>query len=211
MVGGRGTGCLFVLAGPSGSGKTSLASLALERLPDMAFSVSWTSRMPRAGEQEGKHYHFVTREQFLDAVNQKLFLEHATVHGNFYGTARNEVERLLARGNDVLLDIDVQGAEQVRRRLEGETELETISVFVIPPDRDELERRLRLRETDSEETIRTRMGNSLEEISRAGEFDHVLINGDLESCYGQFACIVNAARTRSCRVLGDISSSFSAR
>lgn len=211
MVGGSGTGCLIVVAGPSGSGKTSLVSLALERLPSMAFSVSWTSRAPRSGELGGKDYHFVHRDRFREAVEQGRFLEHATVHGNLYGTALDEVERLLAGGDDVLLDIDVQGAEQVRSRLAGETGLEAITVFVVPPDRKELERRLRLRETDSKETIRTRLENSLEEISRAGEFDHILINGDLESCYDRFACIVTAARTRSRRVLGEISASFSKR
>ena len=143
MVGGMETGCLFVVSGPSGSGKTSLVTMALDRLPALAFSVSWTSREPRAAEIDGKDYHFVSGDLFLEAVNRGRFLEHATVHGNYYGTVRDEVERLLAGGNDVLLDIDVQGAEQVRRRLEGETGLETISVFVVPPDREELERRLR--------------------------------------------------------------------
>lgn len=211
MVGGRGTGCLIVVSGPSGSGKTSLVSLALKRLPSIAFSVSWTSRAPRTGEREGKDYRFVHRDRFQEAAARGSFLEHATVHGNLYGTSREEVEGLLAGGNDVLLDIDVQGAEQVRRRLATEDGLEAITVFVVPPDREELERRLRLRETDSEETIRTRLENSLEEISRAGEFDHVLINGDLESCYGQFACIVTASRTRSRRMLDEIMTSFAAR
>jgi len=202
MVGGKGRGCLIVVAGPSGSGKTSLVSLALERLPSIAFSVSWTSRAPRAGEREGKDYRFVQRDRFQEAVSQGRFLEHATVHGNLYGTSRDEVEGLLAGGDDVLLDIDVQGAEQVRRRLATGAGLEAITVFVVPPDRTELERRLRLRKTDSEETIRTRLENSLEEISRAGEFDHVL--------YGQFACIVTAARTRSRRMLDEIMTSFAA-
>ncbi len=207
--GGRGN--LMVVAGPSGSGKTSLVTRALERLPSLAFSVSWTSRTPRAGETEGKDYCFVSRERFQEAVDQGLFLEYATVHGNLYGTSREEVERLLRRGDDVLLDIDVQGAEQVRRQLDRRGGLEAISIFVAPPDLAELERRLRLRETDSEENIRTRLENSLDEISRAGEFDHVLINDDLDVCYQQFACIVSAARTRSRRMMGEIGALFPAR
>ncbi len=211
MTAGKERGCLLVVSGPSGSGKTSLVRLALERLDRLAFSVSRTSRAPRGGEQNGVDYCFVSRERFLEAVDQGCFLEHAEVHGNLYGTARETVEQLVLGGTDVLLDIDVQGAEQVRRRLEQGALFEAVTVFVIPPDRGELERRLRQRKTDSEETIRTRLKNSLDEIARAGEFDHVLINGDLEDCYRQFACIVTAARTRAGRMRGEINESFSAR
>jgi len=211
MSAGKERGCLLVVSGPSGSGKTSLVQLALERLERLAFSVSWTSRPPRGEEQDGVDYCFVSRERFMEAVDRDCFLEHAEVHGNLYGTAREAVEQLVDNGTDVLLDIDVQGAEQVRSRLEQGATLEAVTVFIIPPDRDELERRLRQRKTDSKETIRTRLQNSLDEIARAGEFDHVLINGDLEECYRQFACIVTAARTRAGRMRGEISESFSAR
>jgi guanylate kinase len=211
MAGTRGRGNLIVVAGPSGSGKTSLVSLALERLPSVAFSVSWTSRPPRDGEQDGRDYRFVSREQFLEAVDRGRFLEHATVHGNLYGTSREEVDRLLQDGVDVLLDIDVQGAEQVRLNLNREGDPGAITIFVAPPDLEELGRRLRHRETDSEDTIRTRLENSLAEISRAGEFDHILINEDLEICYQQFACIVSAARSASRRMTGEIGELFPGR
>ncbi len=210
MTGDRVPGSLIVVAGPSGSGKTSLVSLALEQIPAVAFSVSWTSRLPRPGEEDGRDYHFVREDKFLEAVARGRFLEYATVHGNLYGTDHEEVERLLLRGDDVLLDIDVQGADQVRRRMEQEF-WEAIRVFVVPPNRTELERRLRLRRTDAEETIRMRLENSLAEISRAREFDHVLINEDLQTCFRQFVCIVTAARTRSRRMIGEIGAAFSPR
>jgi len=201
-------GSLIVVAGPSGSGKSSLVSLALERLEHVSFSVSWTSRPPRAGEQDGRDYRFVDPERFREAVARGRFLEHATVHGNLYGTSRSEVTAQLDKGLDVLLDIDVQGAEQVRSWLADDDELEAIGIFVVPPDSAELARRLRLRETDTEETIRTRLENSLQEISRAGEFDHILINDDLETCFLEFAAIVTALRSRSRRQLGRISDYF---
>jgi guanylate kinase len=208
MTGDRGPGSLIVVAGPSGSGKTSLVTMALEQLAGVAFSVSWTSRLPRSGEEDGRDYHFVSADRFLQAVAQGRFLEHATVHGNLYGTDREEVQRMLLRGDDVLLDIDVQGADQVRRRL-AEEDWEAISVFVLPPNRAELERRLRLRRTDPEDTIRMRLENSLAEISRARDFDHVLFNEDLQTCFRQLACIVTAVRTRSRRMTGEIGASFS--
>jgi len=211
MMNGVARGSLVVLAGPSGSGKTSLATLAMERLEQIDFSVSWTSRAPRRGETDGRDYRFVSRKRFLRAVEEGRFLEHATVHGNLYGTSMDALESALAHGRDVLLDIDVQGAEQVRQRLDGETGWEAVSVFVVPPDRDELERRLRHRRTDDEETIRTRLENSLAEISRAGEFDHILINDDLEGCYRQFAGIIAALRTRSRRMVRQLATAFSQR
>ena len=201
-------GSLIVLAGPSGSGKSSLAALALERLERIVFSVSWTSRPPRAGEQDGRDYLFVDEQRFREAVDRGRFLEYATVHGNLYGTSREEVIGRLDRGLDVLLDIDVQGAEQIRRALADDGGLEAVGIFVVPPDPQELERRLRLRETDSEETIRTRLANSLEEIACAGEFDHILVNDDLESCYEAFAAIVTALRSRSRRMKDRISRYF---
>lgn len=208
---GEARGSLVVLAGPSGSGKTSLAELALERLERLDFSVSWTSRPPRRGERDGRDYRFVSRERFLRAVDEGRFLEYATVHGNLYGTSMEALEASLAEGRDVLLDIDVQGAGQVRQRLAGETAWETVSVFVVPPDREELERRLRHRRTDDEETIRTRLENSLAEISRAGEFDHILINDDLEDCYRRFAGIITAIRTRTRRMVRHIGTAFPMR
>jgi guanylate kinase len=201
-------GSLIVLAGPSGSGKSSLAALALDRLERIAFSVSWTSRPARDGERDGRDYCFVDEPRFRQAVDRGHFLEYATVHGNLYGTSRKEVTRQLDQGRDVLLDIDVQGAEQIRRALADDDTLEAIGIFVVPPDPRELERRLRLRKTDSEETIRTRLANSLEEIARAGEFDHILINDDLESCFTEFAAIVTALRSRSRRMKGRIGTFF---
>jgi guanylate kinase len=174
---GKAPGRLIVIAAPSGAGKTSLTRALIERLAKRAirgeFSVSYTTRAPRPGERDGVDYHFVTPEVFAGMVARDAFLEHAEVFGWRYGTGREATARLLAEGRQVFLDIDWQGARQVRSRLP-----DSLSVFIRPPSLAELERRLRARCQDDDGTIARRMQAAGEELSHAGEFDHVLVNDD---------------------------------
>ena len=183
------TGSLFIVAAPSGSGKSTLVNALLAKEPDICLSISYTSRGPRPGEEDGKHYHFVTREAFEEMVSDGEFFEYAIVHGDLKGTARQSVEPLLAAGKDVLLEIDYQGAQRVRAQVPS-----AVSIFILPPSRPELERRLRTRAKDSEATILRRLADSRKEIAHAWEFDYVVVNEDFEVALGQISTIVRATR-----------------
>lgn len=185
-------GTLFVVAAPSGAGKSTLVNALLEREPGIALSVSHTTRLPRPGESEGRHYHFVTRGSFEPMIAAGEFIEHAEVHGNLYGTSRSRVEKLLAGGRDVLLEIDWQGAAQIQR-----SKPDCVSVFILPPSREELERRLRGRASDSEAVIERRLHNSREEIAHAHEFDYILVNDVFDDALLDLQAIVRAVRLRS--------------
>ncbi|TAL88145.1 MAG: guanylate kinase [Rhodanobacter sp.] len=185
-------GTLFVVAAPSGAGKSTLVNALLQRESAISLSVSHTTRAPRAGEQYGRHYYFVDRAEFERELAQGVFLEHAEVHGNLYGTSRATVQELLAQGRDVLLEIDWQGAEQIRR-----SKPDCVSVFILPPSRAELERRLRGRGSDSAEVIERRLRNSRGEIAHAREFDYILVNDVLEQALADLQAIVRAVRLRS--------------
>lgn len=185
------SGTLYIIAAPSGGGKTSLVKALLEREPDIALSVSYTSRPPRPGEVDGKHYHFVTRALFEQMAASGHFYEYANVHGDYKGTARTAVEPLLADGRDVLLEIDWQGAQQVRTLCP-----EALSIFILPPSRAELERRLRNRASDSEEQIQRRLADSRIEIARAGDFDYLVINDDFATALADIRAIVGSRRLR---------------
>jgi guanylate kinase len=168
-------GRLFVLAGPSGVGKGTLRLRALSGIGNLIYSISCTTRKPRDGERDGVDYHFITEEDFKDRVARGLFLEYAIVHSDCYGTLRKDVTRETEAGRDVLLEIDVQGAGQVKRLLP-----ESVLIFIAPPSLEVLERRLRQRRTESEEQIRLRLGNAKKEMEQAADYDRVIINGDLE-------------------------------
>ena len=185
-------GTLFVVAAPSGAGKSSLVNALLEREPAISLSISHTTRPPRPGELYGRHYYFVERGEFEREVAEGIFLEHAEVHGNLYGTSRTTVQGLLAQGRDVLLEIDWQGAEQIRR-----SKPDCISVFILPPSRAELERRLRGRGSDSAEVIERRLRNSRGEIAHADQFDYILVNDVFEQALADLQAIVRAVRLRS--------------
>lgn len=189
---GNQEGTLFIVAAPSGAGKSTLVNALLEREPDISLSVSHTTRPPRQGEEYGRHYYFVEREEFEREVAEGIFLEHAQVHGNFYGTSRKTVQDLLQQGRDVLLEIDWQGAAQVRQK-----KPDCVSVFILPPSRVELERRLRGRGSDSEDVIERRLRNSREEIAHAHEFDYVIVNDRFEDALNTLQAIVRAVRQRS--------------
>lgn len=185
-------GTLFIVAAPSGAGKSTLVNALLEREPDISLSISHTTRPPRPGEEYGRHYYFVERAEFEREVAEGIFLEHAEVHGNFYGTSRKTVQGLLEQGRDVLLEIDWQGASQIRK-----TQPDCVSVFILPPSRQELERRLRGRGSDSEEVIERRLRNSRGEIAHAHEFDYIIVNDRFEDALDSLQAIVRAVRQRS--------------
>ena len=185
-------GTLFVVAAPSGAGKSTLVNALLEREPAISLSISHTTRPPRPGEQYGRHYYFVERAEFEREIADGIFLEHAEVHGNLYGTSRTTVSDLLCQGRDVLLEIDWQGARQIRR-----SKPDCVSVFILPPSRVELERRLRGRASDSAEVIERRLHNSREEIAHAHEFDYIIVNDSFDEALGDLQSIVRAVRQRS--------------
>jgi len=185
------SGTLYIVAAPSGAGKTSLVGALLEREPSISLSVSYTSRLPRPGEVDGKHYHFVSREVFERMAAAGMFYEHTNVHGDFKGTARSAVEPLLAQGRDVLLEIDWQGARQVRAACP-----DSVSVFILPPSRAELERRLRSRASDDAAAIARRLADSRVEIGHAGDFDFVVVNDQFADALGDLRAIVACRRLR---------------
>jgi guanylate kinase len=189
MSGRPAPGKLFIVAAPSGAGKSTLVNALLAREPGIALSISHTTRAPRPGDADGVQYHFVDRARFERMVAQGDFLEHADVFGNYYGTSRGAVERVLKAGRDVLLEIDWQGAGQVRCAMP-----ECVSIFILPPSRAELERRLRARATDSEATIKKRLAASREEIAHADEFDCIVVNDRFEDAVAVLQAIVRDAR-----------------
>jgi len=190
------TGKLFILSAPSGAGKTTLLKKVMADLPGLAFSVSHTTRLPRTGEVDGVDYHFVSRAQFEAMRDQGVFLEWAEVHGNLYGTSRPAVLAQLATGLDVILDIDVQGAAILR----GSAAIPAASLFISPPSLSELERRLRGRETDSEETILLRLKNARQEMQAAVNYEYLIINDHLEQAIDTLRAIVIAERSRGHRL-----------
>ena len=190
------TGKLFILSAPSGAGKTTLLKKVMADLPGLAFSVSHTTRMPRAGEVDGTDYHFVSRSQFEVMRDQGVFLEWAEVHGNLYGTSRPAVLTQLATGLDVILDIDVQGAAIIL----NSAAIPAASLFISPPSLTELEQRLRGRETDSEETILLRLQNARKEIEAAADYEYLIVNDHLEQAVDTLRAIVIAERSRGHRL-----------
>ena len=178
-------GRLFVIAAPSGAGKTSLVRALVQREPSLRFSVSYTTRAQRPNEVEGRDYFFVTREEFERMVAAGEFLEHARVFDNCYGTSRRQVEQSLEAGQDLILEIDWQGARQIRRALP-----ECISIFILPPSRAELERRLRGRGTDADDVIRRRLRDAAGDMGHWSEFGYVVVNDDFQLALDQLAAIV---------------------
>jgi len=185
------TGNLFVIAAPSGGGKTSLIRALLEREPALRLSVSYTTRPPRPGEREGDDYRFVTTERFMALKAAGEFLEHAHVHGNWYATSASWLKAEVAAGHDVLLEIDWQGAAQVRRLIP-----ESVQVFILPPSLASLERRLTHRGQDDRATIARRLDAAREEMRHCGQFDYVIINQDFAKAIDDLEAIVRSARLR---------------
>ncbi|MDR9469195.1 guanylate kinase [Marinospirillum sp.] len=177
-------GRLYILSAPSGAGKTSLVAALLEKLPKLEVSVSHTTRAPRPGEEDGINYHFVSKAEFQKLVDEGAFFESAEVFGNYYGTSQQAVEQRMAAGVDVILEIDWQGAQQVRRKMP-----EAISVFILPPSQEALRERLNNRGQDSEAIIEGRMQQAINEMSHYPEYDYLLVNDDFQQALNELQAI----------------------
>ena len=197
-------GVALVVSGPSGAGKSTVCKQVLANRPGMRFSISCTTRVPRVGETDGVDYHFLSRPEFAAKMAAGEFLEHAEVHNNFYGTLRAEVEPGLRRGDDVLLDIDVQGARQVRQNSQasGIGSLYAF-VFLAPPSLTELERRLRGRQTDAEDVILRRLANARREIAAWREYDYLVINDEIPRAVLEMTAILDARRCATTAWIGE--------
>ena len=189
---------MLVLSSPSGAGKTSLARRLLESDPDISLSVSVTTRPKRPNEKEGRDYFFVTPDKFTQMAAKDEFFEHAVVFGNHYGTPKQPVLSTLGRGRDVLFDIDWQGTQQLKERAREDL----VSIFVLPPSHDELERRLKTRAQDSDEVVAKRMAKAASEISHWPEYDYVIVNADVNRALAQVKAILEAERARRTRLVG---------
>ena len=184
-------GTLYIVSAPSGAGKSSIVNAVLARDPNISLSISFTSRAPRPGERHAEHYHFIEAAAFEAMVAAGDFFEHALVHGDWKGTARQSVEPQLSAGRDVLLEIDWQGARQVRSKIP-----DAVSVFILPPSRAALEERMRKRGQDSEAVIAQRLAAAREEMSHYGEFDYLIVNEVFETAVAEMCSIFTASRLR---------------
>jgi guanylate kinase len=196
-------GSLIIVAAPSGAGKTTLVRMLVEHDPQVRPSVSTTTRAPRPGEQDGREYHFVDVDSFVAMRDRDEFVEWAEVHGNFYGTSRRWLEQQMQAGQDVVLEIDWQGAQQIKRLFP-----DAVGVFVLPPSTAELERRLRGRGQDSDAVIQRRLAAALGEMSHVREFGFVIINNDLQVAFDDLLAVVRGARLRFSRQLARHSDVF---
>jgi guanylate kinase len=176
-----------ILSAPSGGGKTTIARMLLERRSDLGYSISCTTRSPRPGEVAARDYYFITRAEFLDKREQGAFAESAEVHGNLYGTLRSEVDRVLASGRHVVMDIDVQGAVQFMRAFP-----QSVTIFILPPSAEVLLERLRSRKTESPAQLAARLQSALQELQQVGEYEYVVVNDDLERAVSSVESIVDA-------------------
>ncbi len=194
----RRRGMLVVLSSPSGAGKSTIAKALLNTEDNLAMSVSATTRAPREGEVEGKHYYFVSQDKFTAMVTEGAFLEHATVFGNSYGTPKAPVETALEEGHDVLFDVDWQGAQEIQQYARDDI----VSIFVLPPSVEELEQRLRSRGEDSESVVRDRMSKASSEMSHWDSYDYVIINKDIDDSVASVRSILGAERKKRHRQKG---------
>ena len=187
----KSDGSLIIISGPSGAGKTAITGYALQTLPDIKFSISYTTRAPRAGERDGLEYFFTSREKFESLIDAGEFLEWAEVHGNYYGTSRSFIDGFLRQGIDVILDIDVQGSRSVKTACPG-----AVAVFVLPPSFDVLRERLVRRGLDDAGVMEKRLKIARDEISHYNDYDYLIVNDDLENAKREFISIVVGARCR---------------
>jgi len=188
----KNKGDIFVISAPSGTGKTTLVRLLLSRFPTLSFSISYTTRLPRPGEVNGQHYFFVSEKEFKKSIAKGKMLEWAKVYGHYYGTPLTFVQEKIAAGKDIVLDIDIQGAQAVKKKMP-----EAILIFLIPPSWNELQRRITSRSSDSPEEIKKRLEAAKKEILAAREFDYIVINDVLEDALKELVSIIQATKARA--------------
>ena len=182
-------GGVFIISGPSGSGKDTVMTELFKKMPELLFSISSITRAMRPGEREGEKYNFITRERFEDMLKNDCLLEHNEFVGNYYGTPREPVERAVANGQDMVIEVDVNGAAQIREKMP-----EAVSIFIMPPSFAELKRRLSGRGTESEELIQKRLASALGEIKRAAEYDYIVVNGDITAAADDIMSVILSSR-----------------
>ena len=198
-------GILLIVSGPSGSGKGTVIGELRKMRENLGFSVSATTRAPRAGEEDGVNYYFLSRDDFEDMLAQGEILEHNVYNGNYYGTLRSEVERVLSVGHDLILEIDINGQRQIKKLFP-----DCVSVMILPPSMEELSRRLHSRATESEEVIAARLSVAAEEIAQADKYDYILINetGKIEECAARMNAILDTEQYRYCRMAETVKKNF---
>ena len=184
-------GIALIISGPSGAGKGTLVKMLIEEFPNIQFSISYTTRKPREGEIDGIDYVFISKEEFKKLIEKDMFAEWANVHGNYYGTPRKEIEEKLNKGFDVVFDIDVQGAKNLKQNLR-----QGVFVFILPPSIEELKRRLIKRGSDDPKTIEIRLKNAQKEMESIDEFEYVILNDDLNKAYDKLRCIYLSAKCK---------------
>lgn len=187
-------GGVFIISGPSGSGKDTVMTELFKKMPELLFSISSVTRDMRAGEREGEKYNFITREKFEDMLKNDRLLEHNEFVGNYYGTPREPVERAVANGQDMVIEVDVNGAAQIREKMP-----EAVSIFIMPPSFAELKRRLSGRGTESEELIQKRLTSALGEIKRAVEYDYIVVNKDIAAAADDIMSVILSSRLKTDR------------
>ena len=188
-------GFLIVISAPSGTGKTTLYSMLMKSVCGIQYSISYTTRKPRKGEINGKDYFFVSKEEFRKMIERGEFLEWAEVHGHLYGTSRSQIEKAIREGKDVLLDIDTQGAINIKNQIK-----DAVLIFILPPSWEELERRLKLRGTENQEEIKKRLKTAREEVKKINFYDYVIVNDEIQKAFEQLKSIIIAERCRTSRV-----------